>query len=291
VVFSESRPHFCSVFVLAKWEKLCFMMVMEQTHAPSLSAATDTVASFPTARLRARIDGWTPEKQRLFCETLADCGLVREAAAAVGMSPQSAYALRRRAEGRAFSTAWDAALYLARHRLMDIAIERAMEGNLDTVSKDGAVVGERRHQDMRHLLAAITKLEGASFADRATRSVASEFDLFLDAMEADANRAVALPNDANDGEAPDRAASHAARFFADRQGRGADGYIAFDWAADRMRRARGDASRPPRRSILGSITQEDVDAWDEIERWEAEDRAKLAAAHAEASSSSTGQTV
>ncbi len=110
---------------------LCSIAAMEPNQSPArLAAASEAVASFSPAPLRARIDGWTPEKQRLFCETLADCGLVRDAAAAVGMSPQSACALRRRAEGRAFGLAWNAALYLARHRLMDLAIARAIEGNV-----------------------------------------------------------------------------------------------------------------------------------------------------------------
>jgi hypothetical protein len=266
---------------------------METTHAPHLAAATDHVASFPTARVRARVDGWTPEKQRLFCETLADCGLVREAAAAVGLSPQSAYALRRHSAGRAFAMAWNAALYLARHRLMDLAIERAMEGNVDTVTKDGAVVGERKHQDMRHLLAAITKLEGTAFADQATRSVAGEFDLFLDAMEADADRGTALPADLEAPSAtadPDVRTSRSARFFKERQGRGPYQRIGLDHAADQMHRAVGEPPAFRQVSMVDMITQQDIDDFDAFDSFEVRLRAAAEAQRAEAQAGETGQT-
>lgn len=266
---------------------LCSIAAMEPNQSPArLAAASEAVASFSPAPLRARIDGWTPEKQQLFCETLADCGLVRDAAAAVGMSPQSAYALRRRAEGRAFGLAWNAALYLARHRLMDLAIERAMEGNVVSVTKDGEVIGERKQQDMRHLLAAITKLEGVGFADRATRTVADEFDLFLDAMEADANRAVALPGHE---AAVALRTIEAAQFFETRQPNGRISHHELDNAANRMRRGQGVAplasvhapfnpADQDGHRMIDSLTQDDLDAWDEFERWEAEERASRGSA-------------
>lgn len=54
---------------------------------------------------RRRVDGWSPEKQRLFIGALADTGSVRSAADFSGMSVQSAYRLRRAPEGRAFAAA------------------------------------------------------------------------------------------------------------------------------------------------------------------------------------------
>ena len=50
--------------------------------------------------LRCRGDGWTAARQRAFLEVLAACGSVTAAARSVGMSRESAYALRRRAEAR-----------------------------------------------------------------------------------------------------------------------------------------------------------------------------------------------
>lgn len=149
-------------------------------------AAAQVVAAFPPARPRARIDGWSPARQRAFCEALADCGMVRDAAAAVGMSPQSAYELKRRPEGKGFALGWAAALLLARPRLVDLAMERAVDGNTDHYIKDGELVGERRKQDVRHLLAAITKLENGQTGDAVIAAVADDFDEFLDCMEAEA---------------------------------------------------------------------------------------------------------
>jgi hypothetical protein len=60
------------------------------------SDAPPTLVDFDPVTLRARCDGWTGEKQRWFIEELADCGIVREAAARVGMTEQSAMRLRRR---------------------------------------------------------------------------------------------------------------------------------------------------------------------------------------------------
>ena len=51
---------------------------------------------------RHRDDGWTAQRQRDFLENLASCGSVAAAARSVGMSRESAYALRRRAGGGGF---------------------------------------------------------------------------------------------------------------------------------------------------------------------------------------------
>jgi hypothetical protein len=156
-------------------------------------AAAQVIAGFPPAKPRARVDGWTPERQRAFCEALADCGVVRTAAAQVGMTPQSAYELKRKPEGKGFALAWAAAMLLARPRLVDLAIERAVDGNVEQYVKDGEIVGERRKQDVRHLLAAITRLENVQNGDFVIATIADDFDTFLDSMEAEANVAAALP--------------------------------------------------------------------------------------------------
>jgi hypothetical protein len=175
--------------------------------------ATHAVAHFVPASHRLRIDGWTPENQRLFCETLADCGLVREAAAAVGMTPQTAYRLRRRAEGKGFAMAWDAALYLARQRLMDMALERAVDGCVETIiDGEGKIVQQRRKQDSRQLLAIIGKLDAGLQRTITTRNIADEFDGFLDCMEADANAATRI---SGNGQSPVIAAPHNVRLFLD----------------------------------------------------------------------------
>jgi hypothetical protein len=214
---------------------------------PSLyDAAAQVISGFPPTALRTRADGWTPERQRAFCEALADCGIVRDAAAAVGMTPQSAYQLKRKPEGKGFSLAWDAALVLARPRLLDMAVERAVDGNVEQYVKDGEVVGERRKKDVRHLLAAITKLENAYSDDIVAATVAQDFDSFLDCMEAEACGQPVL-SDADEGDT-DQAGKARKRkrkaaptplvsFFKEREcGPGMEGYE-FDGVLNRLSRA------------------------------------------------------
>lgn len=59
---------------------------------------------------RFRHDGWTPRRQLAFLDTLARTRSVTRAAAAAGMSRESAYRLRRRPSAALFAAAWDRAL-------------------------------------------------------------------------------------------------------------------------------------------------------------------------------------
>ena len=103
-------------------------------------------------RRAPRYDGWTEEKQRRFIEVLADTGLVGHAARAVGMSRETAYRLRRSAQGAAFARAWDAARHHAGGLIEDIAFERAIEGVEHEVYNDaGEVIGARLVHDNRLL--------------------------------------------------------------------------------------------------------------------------------------------
>jgi hypothetical protein len=79
------------------------------------------VPKFAPVRVRRRHDGWTPERQTQFIEALAECGCVADACRRVGMSSESAYALRRHYDAQAFRLAWDAALDYAIRRLSDAA--------------------------------------------------------------------------------------------------------------------------------------------------------------------------
>lgn len=134
-----------------------------------------------------RHNGWTPERQRRFCELLAECGRVDQAAASVGMTREGAYALRRRAAGRAFAIAWDAALLLARQRLIDETFELAFSGAVEQVIRDGVVIAERRKRDPRMLLATISRLGfPGALGTPVVQAAAQEFDEFLDCLESDA---------------------------------------------------------------------------------------------------------
>jgi hypothetical protein len=154
---------------------------MSNIHTPDSPAVPALLtAAFP------RHDGWTAERQRRFCEILSHSGRVDHAVRAVGMSRESAYGLRRRAAGRAFALAWDAALLLARQRMIDDVYEMAFEGSVEQVIQDGVVTAERRRRDPRMLLSVITKLgERGTLGGAPVQLVAQEFEEFLDCMEAD----------------------------------------------------------------------------------------------------------
>jgi hypothetical protein len=93
---------------------------------------------------RPRVDGWSPAKQRAFIEILADTGVVEQAASEVGMSVQSAYALRRAPGGEPFAAAWAAALHQASFKLVDLAYQRAINGSDEPVfDRNGNRVGRR----------------------------------------------------------------------------------------------------------------------------------------------------
>ena len=120
-------------------------------------------------RRRPRYDGWTAEKQRLFIETLADTGVISRAAKTVGMSPKSAYRLRRSAHGAAFARAWDSAREYAGCALEDIAFERAIEGvEHDVYDQYGEVICTKRVYNDRLLTFLLRHIKPERYAPDAT---------------------------------------------------------------------------------------------------------------------------
>ena len=156
----------------------------EPAPAPEPEPA-DRLAFEPVAvRTRA---GWTPERQRAFIEELANCGVVCEAAARVGMTEQSAHWLRRRDDAEPFNLAWDAALRLGLDRLRSIAYERAVTGTVKRHYYKGEVVGEDRVYDNRLLIYLLGKAEPV--ADPfAVRDVARNWDRWMEAIESGLER-------------------------------------------------------------------------------------------------------
>lgn len=110
-----------------------------------------------TLMASARHDGWTGEKMAIFCETLAETAVVAEACEEARMGISGAYAARRR--DPVFAAAWDAALSIARERLADTLLGRAMEGNVEQIYRDGELVGERHVLDNRLGLAILRRLD------------------------------------------------------------------------------------------------------------------------------------
>lgn len=131
------------------------LTTVEGEPAPPFDIATFNPNDYewrPVAR-RPRADGWSPDVQRKFIETLADTGLVSAACEAVDMSVQSAYRLRRAPGAEGFARAWDAALHAAADALAAIAFSRAIEGvDVPVFDRDGCRSGSRRQYNDRLLM-------------------------------------------------------------------------------------------------------------------------------------------
>jgi hypothetical protein len=155
------------------------------TDFPSSSSEPAVIPSsldFEPIPLAYRSDGWTPERQRAFIEELADCGVVREAAARVGMTEQSVYGLRRRPDADAFNKAWDTAVQMGTERLHSVAIERALNGSIRRRYFQGEVVGEERVFDNRLLIYLLGRTETNARARQAAYRI-DELPGLIDAVE------------------------------------------------------------------------------------------------------------
>ena len=123
-------------------------------------------ASAPSVKLPAtRSDGWTPERQAAFLRHLSETHCVAKAARAVGMSRQSAYALRARLKGEPFDKAWAAALVCRLDALAEAAMDRALNGVEVPHYYKGELIGTSRRYDERLTLALIAMRAGQSQRD------------------------------------------------------------------------------------------------------------------------------
>ncbi|WP_321164327.1 DUF3597 domain-containing protein [Sphingomonas sp. Root241] len=138
-----------------------------------------------------RHEGWTPDKQRCFLEALSEGLNVIRACAIVGLSRQSAYALRSSPRGQSFALGWDAAVLKARDALTDDLMDRAFNGVRDTVTRDdGSIITRHRH-DNRHGMAMLNRLDRMADAAKgpgiaaAARLIAADFAQYLDLIGRD----------------------------------------------------------------------------------------------------------
>ena len=92
---------------------------------------------------RQRAGGWTAGKQRLFLKTLAATGSVDQAATHVGMSISAAYRLRSHPAAGDFRAAWSRALMACVATARDVAFDRAFNGTLQPLIRNGEVKGSR----------------------------------------------------------------------------------------------------------------------------------------------------
>lgn len=127
-----------------------------------MSDSRDPLAFEPVSFARRRHDGWTPERQRLFILALSKIGLVSAAAAALGMSRKSAYALLERAGPESgFARAWREAQAQGRMTAEFTAIERAIDGVEVPYFYRGKQYGVRRVYNDRLLIAALAAMHRA----------------------------------------------------------------------------------------------------------------------------------
>ncbi|HLL30499.1 MAG TPA: hypothetical protein VK403_05845 [Allosphingosinicella sp.] len=119
--------------------------------------------AFDPVAVRPRRDGWTAAKQRRFIEVLAETGIVRVAAAAVGMSEASAHRLARRPDAGSFCSAWDAAFRMAARPAAAKLYEYALDGMTETVWRDGEVVYRRRRPSEKALIFLLSRLDPVRF--------------------------------------------------------------------------------------------------------------------------------
>jgi hypothetical protein len=142
--------------------------------------------AFAPVPVRARADGWTPERQRRFVDLLvAGCG-PSEAAAAVGMSKQSAFKLRNRPGAEGFAAAWDSAIDFAVGRRAAARppgdFERGVEGVLVPRFYRGRLVSVERRVSTGSLVRLLAQLERWKPKIGDPDHGAPSFDELLDAI-------------------------------------------------------------------------------------------------------------
>jgi len=127
---------------------------------PRLAALVDSLPmadiAFTPVAVRARHDGWSPERQRAFIVRLGLCGCVSLSVAAVGKTKKSVYDLRKRPDAGSFARAWDRALAWGRRGLHDRAMERALIGELRPYYYRGRKIADLRRYD-NHMLGVVLR--------------------------------------------------------------------------------------------------------------------------------------
>ncbi|WP_137897505.1 hypothetical protein [Sphingomonas sp. 2SG] len=153
---------------------------------------------------RQRVDGWSADTQRAFIGALADTGCVSHACKAVGVPRNSAYAMRQRATHSVFALAWDVAIQMGRKRLLDIAMERALEGQEVAIWYRGEQVGTRTVHNDRLLTFLLSHKPEPAHPRLAPHELAAMFPRLLDLID------VVQPHPAAQRLAADKAAAEAA---------------------------------------------------------------------------------
>lgn len=129
--------------------------------AALLDADEWAALAFDPVPVKARHDGWTPERQRGFIARLALSGCISASARAVGKTKKAVYQLRDRPDAASFARAYDLALRWGKRRAVDLVFERALLGEVRPVFYRGRRCGEHLRYDNRLLFAALKATESA----------------------------------------------------------------------------------------------------------------------------------
>jgi hypothetical protein len=140
---------------------VCYYQIIIRSSFEDLPAP-----SFDPVPVRRRRDGWTAERQHQFIAALARSLCVDQAVAAVGMSRESVYRLRRHPQAASFAAAWNA--IMTRKPRMPTAPSllwhRAFYGTLKPIVRGGQIVATLHRLDNK---AAMSLLHRMDQADRA----------------------------------------------------------------------------------------------------------------------------
>lgn len=109
----------------------------------------------PWRAKRERSGGWSAETQRAFIHELTRIGSVEAAARAVGKTSRSAYQLRDKDGAESFAAAWEAAKFSGQTHAAQVAIERALYGEMVPTFRNGQFTGYKVIHNDRMLMAAI----------------------------------------------------------------------------------------------------------------------------------------
>lgn len=118
---------------------------------------------------RSRSGGWSPETQRAFIHELTRIGSVGAAAKAVGKTSRSAYQLRDKCGAESFAAAWEAAKFAGRDNAAQVAIERALYGEMVPTFRNGQFTGYKVIHNDRMLMAAIRSQDDAADPDNSAQ--------------------------------------------------------------------------------------------------------------------------
>jgi hypothetical protein len=114
----------------------------------------------PWRAQRERAGGWSAAAQRAFIYELTRIGSVSAAARVVGKTARSAYQLRDKDGAESFAAAWELAMLKGQENAQQVAIERALHGEVMPTFRAGRFTGYKIVHNDKMLIAALSSARG-----------------------------------------------------------------------------------------------------------------------------------